>query len=396
MRPLRVCQIITNTYVGGAESMLQKLVTRLDRREFDVKVISLLECGLTGRNIRSAGIPVTALEIAEGGRLHPFRAKQLLSELRDFQPDVVQTWMYHADLAGGLAARMFGNAPVVWNIRHSSLDPRIDKLRTRLIARTCAGLSRWVPRKIIVNSEAGRDVHARLGYSAEKLVVIPNCFDTEQFRPDMDAKLSVRQELGLPPTAQLIGIVGRFHPMKGHEIFVRAMHNVLAAFPDAHCVICGRDATAEQPQLASWIAATGLQSRFHVLGQRTDMPRLQAAFDIAVSASVSGEGFSNVVGEAMACGVPCVVTNVGDSASIVGDTGIVVAPWDAVALAAGCVRVLAMNASDRGSLGHAARHRVETHYGLDSIVDRYVEVWDEVAGSTRRKLDSDLVALKAA
>ncbi len=397
MRPLRVWNVITNTCYGGAEIMLHKLMANLDRHDFDLKVVSLLECGVTGDKIEAAGVPVQALGLVRNRQPHPSALLELSRIFKRDRPDVVQTWMYHADLCGGLAARLSGGIPVVWNVRHSTLDKRIDKLRTRLIAKTCARLSGRIPERIIVNSRAGRQVHQELGYAADKLEVIPNCFDLNGFRPSESARREVRQELGLGADDQLIGLVGRFHEMKGHRFLIEAAAQLVPQFDRVHFVLCGRGVDWQNAELANRIDGLGLRSRFHVLGPRQDMPRIQAALDLAVSASVSGEGFSNVVGEAMACGVPCVVTDVGDSADIVADTGIVVPPWNADSLAHGCQRLLTLGAAARQRLGRLARERVATHYNIDTITQRYAQLWREVS-STQIEHDRQkpIAELKAA
>ena len=166
--------------------------------------------------------------------------------------------------------------------------------------------------------------------------------------------------------------------MKGHRYFIEAAARIARRIGRVHFLLCGRGVEWSNPQLAGWIDSHQLRSRFHVLGPRSDMSRIQAALDVAVSASVSGEGFSNVVGEAMACSVPCVVTDVGDSADIVGETGIVVPPWEPQALAKGLFTLLEAGPTRRNELGRAARNRIATHYAIDTITHRYATLWQDV------------------
>jgi glycosyltransferase involved in cell wall biosynthesis len=208
--------------------------------------------------------------------------------------------------------------------------------------------------------------------------VIPNCFDLDRFRPSADARRSVRQELGLDDSARLIGLIGRLHPMKGHELFIRAMRLVSAEFADARFVLCGRDVTWDSPQLNTWIDAQGLRERFHLLGERDDVPRILAACDLAVSAS-STEGFANVIGEAMACETPCVATDVGDASRILRDSGLVVPPGDPGALADGCARLLRLDAEARRQLGRRGRQLVFENYSVESVTAQYTNLWHEVA-----------------
>jgi glycosyltransferase involved in cell wall biosynthesis len=360
--------------------MLYKLLAQLDPAEHDSTVVSLMSRGPIGERIQALRVPLITLGLLDHRVPNPWSLVRLAGLLRKNRPDVVQTWMYYGDLCGGLAARCAAGLPVIWNIRHSTYDPRIDKLRTRLTAKACAALSRFVPRRIVVNSEAGRQVHADVGYAAERMLVIPNCFDLERFQPSPAARHAIRQELRLDASSRLVGLVGRFHPMKGHEAFIRAMRGVSAEFPDAHFVLCGRDITWENAQLAAWIDAQGLRGRFHLLGERDDVPRILAACDLAVSASTT-EGFANVIGEAMACEVPCVATDVGDAARILQGSGLVVPPGDADALTLGCARLLRMPPDQRRELGRAGRRLVSENYSVASVTARYVELWREVAAA---------------
>jgi glycosyltransferase involved in cell wall biosynthesis len=208
------------------------------------------------------------------------------------------------------------------------------------------------------------------------MVIIPNAFDLENFRPDPPARQSVRQELGLSPEAPLIGLINRFHPMKDHNNFIQAATLLLKSLPEAHFLLCGGGVTWENSELVGWIKAGNLQERCHLLGHRDDIPRLMAALDIVSLSSSGGEGFPNVIGEAMACGSPCVVTDVGDAALIVGETGVVVPKKDPQALAAGWHKLLLdLTREERVQLGLAARRRVTEQYSLNMITQQYQRVY---------------------
>jgi glycosyltransferase involved in cell wall biosynthesis len=286
--------------------------------------------------------------------------------------------MYHANLVGGLASSLAGRVPVVWGIHHSALDPRVDKRRTMIVNCSCAILSRKLPARIVCCSQAARDIHQQLGYAAEKLMVIPNGFDLERVKPDHTARESVRAELHLPAGTPLIGMAARFHPHKDHQNFIEAAAHLHRQMPEVHFLLCGLHITNRNEELAGWIREAGLGGRCHLLGVRQDMPRLFAAMDIATTASLS-EAFPIVIGEAMACETPCVVTDVGDSALIVGDTGEVVAPKDPMGLAAGWRKLLEAGLEERRRLGMAARRRVQQHFSLPSVVERYQAVYSQLA-----------------
>ncbi|MGH7964573.1 MAG: glycosyltransferase, partial [Candidatus Binatia bacterium] len=294
----------------------------------------------------------------------------------------VQTWMYHGDLIGGLAAKLAGRIPVAWNIRHSTLDTKEGKRSTYWTVQACAWLSHWLPTRIVCCSESSRQIHAALGYAANDMVVIPNGFDLAAFKPDQAARLSVRGELGIPAETPLIGLVANFRAQKDHATFVQAAARLHADLPEVHFLLCGQNITSDNSQLDKWVTAAGIRDHCHLLGRREDIPRLTAALDVATTASAYGEGFPNVIGEAMACGIPCVVTDVGDSASIVGDTGRVVPPRDPLALAQAWRAVLSLRSEGRAQVGEAARRRIEEQFSLPVIAARYQCLYDELALST--------------
>lgn len=375
---IKVVHIITGLSVGGAENMLFKLVSRMDRSEFAPEVISLSGIGPIGAKMQAAGIPVRALNLRPS-LPNPALLLRLTQWLRESRPQVVQTWLHHADLLGGIAAKRAGRIPLAWNIRHSNLDPATIKRQTILIGQACARLSHTLPQRIVCCSEAGREEHARLGYAADKLLVIPNGFDLSAYRPSEEARRAIRQELGIPAEAPLIGLIGRYHPMKDHATFVQAAALLHRARPDVHFLCCGEDVVWQTETLAAPIRQADLCDRFHLLGQRGDMPQIAAALNIGTLCSLYGEGFPNVIGEAMACGVPCVVTDVGDSVYIIGETGRVIPPRSPEALAATWESLLSRSPVEvqRGAI--AARERVETHFALDAVVGRYQALYKDMS-----------------
>lgn len=376
-----VC-VITSLGFGGAESMLYKLMCRIDRRRFAPRVISLIELGATGHKIQALGIPTISLKMRPGSP-NPAAVWRLAHELRRQRPDVISTWLYHADLIGGLAAKMVGNIPVVWGIRHCDHSREGNPWLTLQTVKVCARLSRRVPARIICNSEAAWNAHAAVGYATDRMVVIRNGLDLNVFKPDSDARRSVREELGLPPQAVLIGLSGRFHPHKDHHNFFKAATMLSRSRPNVHYLLCGYGVTWNNGPLTQLIAEAGLADRCHLLGARDDTPRLMAALDILVSSSF-GESFPNVVGEAMSCGVPCVATDVGDSAFLVGATGTIVPPKNPAALSLAMRELVDRGADGRSRLGFEARRRITEHFDLSAVVERYQDLFEELAGQSVR------------
>jgi glycosyltransferase involved in cell wall biosynthesis len=370
---VKIVHIITGLSTGGAEMMLFKLLSRMNNDEFESEVISLTDAGPVADKIKMLGVPVHTIGMKRG-RVHPIALLKLTSLLRKKKPDLVQTWLYHSDLIGGVAAKLAGSNKIFWSIRQSNIDMDGNKRSTIWIAKICAKLSFWLPDKIICCSHAALESHVALGYSNEKMLVIPNGFDLDAFQPDQESRKSLRKELGLDEKACLIGLVARFDPQKDHHNFIQAAELIKNYDSSVHFMLCGGDITKENIQLMQWIKQAGMVEHFHLLGLRSDVSSLVAAMDVAISSSL-GEGFPNVVGEAMACAVPCVVTNVGDSALIVGDTGRVVPAKDPEALAEGIIELLQASPEYRKGLGKQARLRVKNNYSLESVAEKYEAVY---------------------
>lgn len=373
---LRVTHVISGLTSGGAEGVLARLAPAMaaaaDGRGVRSTVISLRDEGVHGSGLRQAGITVEAIGM-DRGRLDLRWIPRLLRAVRTSRPDVVQTWLYHGDLLGGIAGRLVGR-PVVWNVRQM-LGPEGPPTHRRLVA-TCARLSRIVPRSIVAVSEAARDDHIRAGYDAARFRVIPNGFDLDAFQPDAGARAEVRRELGLAPDALLLGLVARDDPHKDHESAIEALALLRRRWPDIHLVACGEGVDPDNERLAAALRSSGVADACRLLGARRDMPRLQAAWDVALSTSIN-EGLSNAIGEALACGVPAVVTEGGATADLVGEAGVAVPARDPAAVAAAVSALLARPPDQRAALSRTARHAAATH-SMERAVASYRDLYQEV------------------
>ena len=376
MNSLKVAHVITGLNVGGAEQMLARLLPGLQANGVSNVVVSLAHIGPLGAAVEAAGIPVHALDLP-AGRI-PLRGVWALARLlRAERPAVAQGWMYHANLLTTLAAPLADVGRTLWNIRSASADLKGYGRATALTIRAGALLSSR-PLTIVTNSNAARIRHEALGYHPRQWTLISNGFDLQRFRPDPEAYGAVRRELGLPPKAWLVGHFGRFHPVKRHDLLLAAAANLLPHHADLHFLLAGTDVVAANPALAGRLPSE-LEGRVRFLGERADVARLMAALNVAVLCSDS-ESFPNVVGEAMACGVPCVVTDVGDAAEIVGDTGRIIKPGDTGALAAELDELLRLPPATLHALGAQARARVAAQYDLARVVEVYAALYRAVAG----------------
>src|SRR5215468_2095092 len=339
----RIMHLVTELTVGGAQSMLQKLLST-QSSDFESLVVTLADGGTLAPAITALGVPVYSLGLYRN-LPNPLRILRLRSIARRFAPHLIQGWLYHGNLAANLAAWPVEPRPaVLWNIRQALEDVTVDRWLTRRVIRAGALLSR-TPDTIIYNSSSGAQQHEAIGYHAARREIIPNGFDCLSFRPDEQARLRFRAELGVSSDALLIGLVARLHPVKGQDTFLVAAGLVARQCRETCFVLIGPGVN-QDPMLQRIVAEQQLQGRVFPLGPRTDIPSITAGLDIACSAS-SNEGFSNSIGEAMACSIPCVVTDVGDSAHLVADTGVVVPPRDPAALARGIIGLLQMGADGR-------------------------------------------------
>jgi glycosyltransferase involved in cell wall biosynthesis len=368
---IRVAHVITGLAPGGAEHQLVNVATRVDRSRFESVVISLTGRGPLAEPLEAAGIPVHALRVATD----PLALVRLVRRER---PDLVETWLYKADLIGGLATLGVGRVPLLWSIHQTDLRPEPGLRSNVLAARICAPLSRWLPTLILCVSPEAARAHAAMGYRADKFRVVPNGFDTDRFRPDDQARAAVREQLGWDESTPIVGLVARFDPQKDHRTFAMAARRVADELPEVRFVLCGRGVTTGNADLIDLLRANGIQDRVALLGVCDDMPAVTAAVDVAVSSSAFGEAFSIALGEAMATGVPCVATDTGNASRLVGDAGRVVPVRNPPALAGAITDLLRMSRSERRAMGARGRATIVDQYSLPSVVRRYEETYAEV------------------
>jgi glycosyltransferase involved in cell wall biosynthesis len=378
--PVRVAHVISGLELGGAETMLQRLLAASDHTRFEHSVISLSSFGVLGPSIAALGIRVSALGMPRG-RLQARALGALARALWTRRPHVVHTWMDHANVLGGLCARV-GHARVVWGV-HGSTHPRESKRSSRLTARACDAVAGWVPDRVVSCSEQLAGELVARGYDPQRMVVIPNGFDLAWFAPEPERGRALRQRLGVGEEERLVGLAGRFHPQKDHRNFIRAAGAVARARADVRFLLCGNDVDGANHQLARWIEQAGIAERCILLGPVRDMRGVFNALDLLACSSSFGEAFPLVLGEAMACGLPCVTTAVGDAPVIVGATGQVVAIRDPVALAEAILCSLAMSPVEREAAARAARRRIERHYSLARVTSSFEQLYLDLSRAAR-------------
>ena len=379
-RPLRVLHIITGLGQGGAESVLFRLATYPEANVEHV-VVSLTDEGIYGERLRAAGVAVHVLGMKRGRvSLGGFLALRALVAAE--RPDAVQTWMYHADLIGGLAARLAGVRAIAWGIRNSGEHLERSSRSARMVLRACALLSGRIPKAIVCAAQKSAERHADKGYDRARMVVIANGYDLSRYAPNAEARSRVRAQWGVPQDVPAIGCVARWDPLKDHANLLRAIAALVRNGRDAglRCVLIGRGMETDNAELGALVDKLGLRDRLVLAGPSDDVPAAMNGLDLHVLSSCA-EGFPNVVAEAMACGVYCVVTDVGDAAYIVGDAGVVVPPEQPEALARGIETALhEVAARGRERAGEAGRARVLENFDIARMVQSYIAVWRRISG----------------
>jgi glycosyltransferase involved in cell wall biosynthesis len=378
---MNILHTITGTNIGGAEIMLFRLVAAMEPGRFASSVVSLMPPGPIGTRLTELSVPVHSLGMAQGLLPSLGSVRRLADLSRRLAPDLVQGWMHHGNLAGTAAwLRLKGRPRLVWSVHHSLTGLAEEKSLTRGLITLLARLSR-LPHAIVYCSRVSARQHEAVGFAPERGIVIPNGIDTVLFQPDPDARARLAALVGAPEGRPLVGMVARAHPMKDHANLVRAAGLLRARGIDLQLVLLGSGVDRTNEALFAAAKEAGVQEdRLSALGQRDDVPRLVPGLDLLASPSAWGEAFPLAVGEAMASGVPCVVTDIGDCAWLVGGAGAVVPPRDPEALAAEIGRLLGASTEERRALGALARARIAENFALARVARRYAELYTELAG----------------
>ena len=371
---MRILHIITALNTGGAERMLVKLI-QATHKDFEYYVITLSDKGTQGKILEELGIPVYELEMKG-----LFPGINVVLKLRRYlniiMPDLIQGWMYHGNLAATFASFIIRNIPVVYNVRHSLYSIKLEKKTTRLIIRLNSFFSKKAD-GVIYNSITSKEQHENFGFSAYSSITIPNGFDIIKYRPNKYFRSEIRKEFQISENEIVFGQIGRNHPMKDHQNFIKAAFNVLKEKKNCHFLLVG-EGIDENKELLYYIDSFNISDSITLLGQRSDIERIWNSVDIGVLSSAWGEGFPNVIGEAMACAKPCVVTDVGDALFIVGKTGEAVPSRDPEKLGKAMMKMADLKEEDRLELGEKARMRIIDNFSIEQISKRYLEYYQRI------------------
>lgn len=371
---MKVLHITLGLGNGGAEGALFRLV-KFDKLNEHV-IISIMGDGIYGEQLRALGNEVFSLDVPQG-KFKLGCIFTIYKLIRKISPDVVQTWLYHADLLGGVLARMAGIKAVVWGIRHSNLDKKLNSRMIIYIAKISAKLSRIIPKKIISCSSKAAKVHVGIGYNKDKMTVIPNGYDLSKLRFSEEGRVKNRESWDVNNNDFVFGMVGRWNPLKDHANFIKAIAYLQRNNGrPIKCVLVGPGIDENNVELSILIDKYELNDVILLVGPTSNINEVMSAFDALVLPS-SGEAFPNVVAEAMACCTPCIVTDVGDAALIVNDYGWVVPPVDHIALSVAMEKSIVQREHNENwvVLKENCRKRIEDDFSIEKMVSRFDKVW---------------------
>jgi glycosyltransferase involved in cell wall biosynthesis len=369
------CHISTDLDIGGAEMMLKRMLQIQAEHRANIVVISLMGPGKIGAQLQQLGFQVYALNM-QGKWAFPVALFRLIRLLRVIRPGLVQTWMYHADLLGGLAAYFSGTRHIIWGI-HCTKVP-IGRPLTRWVMQCCAWLSHYIPDRIICVAEAARQNHLSYGYCAEKMLVIPNGFNIDTPVRAIGQLRPILHQLGVQRDEFVVGCVGRFHPDKGQDLLVAAAARCLQ-HKTVRFVLAGRGCDQFNRELIDLLAQFGIRDSVLLLGERDDIPALLTEFDMFCMPSRS-EAFPVALGEAMLAGLPCVATQVGDCVELGGDCVTFVSPENIDEMADGILRHIEMDTAELHQRGEAGRQRVIERFSISAVSAGYLAIYRDVSG----------------
>jgi glycosyltransferase involved in cell wall biosynthesis len=374
---MKVLHIITSLESGGAQWVLIQLIKQLRQNGYEQSVICMKPKGELAPLISELGIPVYEFGFSLRNLFNVKRQCEYI--ITSFQPDLIQSWLYHADFLTVLL-NVLPKIPIIWGVHHT-YEPHSQsriKASTRIVVKINAVYSKSIPQRIVCCSRSALESHSRIGYAKTKMVVIPNGVDNERFKPDPKARLALRLELGLSPDIPLIGYIARYHPQKDHATFFAAANLALEKNMNIHFVLAGDQIDVNNSELQKYLKTSNNISHFHFLGRRSDIPMITAGLDVATLSSSGDEAFPLTMIEAMACEIPCVATDVGDVKEMLEPCGIIVSPRDPQALSQGWTSILNLNPEERTALGIVARDRFQNYYTDEIMAKHYIDVYNHL------------------
>lgn len=371
----KIVHIIIGLNVGGAELVLKRLVlASQSKQKFQHEVISLTDKGIIGADLEAANIPVHSINM-HGLSSIPTSYFKLRSLLKKINPDIVQTWMYHADFLGGIAAKSIGINKIIWGIRNSNVSAGMSKT-TYYLSHICAKISSYIPSDIVAVSHTAKDYHTAIGYDSKKMIVIPNGFDLEKFSIDTHKRHQLRLQLDIKEDHLVIGNIGRFNPVKNQLNFIKACISLFDKGYTFIALLAGRNVDLKNPEIYNILNDSKYNKNFIFLGEIEDTTNFYNAIDIFCLCSTT-EGFPNVLGEAMATERVCLSTKAGDAEIILGNKSLLIQSTNYEDIASALELIIFKNSNNFNfnTLGLEARERIKSKYSISKIVSDFENLY---------------------
>lgn len=366
---IRIVHIITGLGSGGAENMLYKLLKYSDKSKYYHEVISLMDEGVIGKRIRDEGVKIHSLNVSKANIFKSILYARRIC--KDF--DIINTWLYHADLFGFVIAKLLLKKKLIWNIRHSNLDKNANKSRTLMIVKINSLLSKKTD-CITFNSNKALETHLTVGFKNKNTIVIPNGFELNKFSFNEENRNTLRRAFNLDKDSKALITVGRWDVQKDYVTLFKALNEIKNTHTNFKMIMVGTNLDEYNEDLCNLSIKYDLRDKLMLLGRRNDISEILSAADCYISSSL-GESFSNSIGEAMACALPCIVTDVGDSKQIVGETNYVVNAKDFKGLAEAIGRFLDKFECPRN---FNSRNRIVENFDINKVVKDYERNYQDI------------------
>lgn len=368
---MKIIHLISGLTDGGAEAVLFQLCKFGSQEHI---VVSFQNEGKYGSLLKKENVRVICLNMQKANILSSF--KMLISILKKEEPDVVQTWMYHANFLGGLACKLSGIDNIFWGVHNSDPLSHSIKKSTRLLVILSAWLSKFLPKKIICCSIKAAERHKEIGYSGVKFEIVPNGYDLNKFFPDNNKRISIRNEFSISDDTYLLGMVARYNPQKDHENLLNALSLVKAKIKNIKVLLVGQNINTENKKIVNLIKDLSLEDLIILADVRSDIASIMNGIDIHVLSS-HAEAFPNVLSEAMACGTPCVSTNVGDAKIILGENGILVPARNPQQLAEGILNMVTeIEKVENPAIKRDEIHKyIKNNFSVEKMTVEYERIW---------------------